>query len=335
MSIQVPVNFDNTTPAALSGYQNVVWQSDVNGNLSAYLPACTSSLGGAVPTPPNVTNEYLRGDGTFAQPHLTDDADVSISSPQNGQLLTYNSSLSQWQNQTSSSSPGAPYTGDIGHRWQWNPLPGTTFAGAVAFGITIWTSTGSVSNGDSSAGASPVGQLFTTSATAGNSAGMSYDAAQNDGPLSLASVASANFILKLSQTTNMRIWIGLANVAGTVASNMRTDTPGTSFAIAAFRYSTGAGDSKYQCVLGNGSAQTATPESTSSHVDSTSLHRFTIAYVAPNVVFYIDGVQVGSSSTDAPSSSTALIPFIWIDNDSNAVADAVKIYGLRGQWAQL
>lgn len=102
-----------------------------------------------------------------------------------------------------------------------------------------------------------------------------------------------------------------------------------------FRYSTNAGDSKYQCVTGNGTAQTVTPESTSSHVDSTTIHRFMIQYSAPNVIFYIDGVQVGSQSTDAPSSSTNLLPQIYIDNVATTNNQNFNIYGIRGQFAQL
>jgi hypothetical protein len=37
-------NFSNTLPAALTGGTNVLWQSDSNGNVSAYLP---TSTGGA------------------------------------------------------------------------------------------------------------------------------------------------------------------------------------------------------------------------------------------------------------------------------------------------
>ena len=37
-------NFNNTTPAAPAGNTNVIWQVDINGNVSAYVP--TSGGGG-------------------------------------------------------------------------------------------------------------------------------------------------------------------------------------------------------------------------------------------------------------------------------------------------
>lgn len=127
--------------------------------------------------------------------------------------------------------------------------------------------------------------------------------------LNLQSVARLRWSLMLEQTTNMRIWMGLATNAGIGFAN---DTLSSAFA--GFRYSTHAGDTKYQCVTNTGSAQTTTPESTSSHVDATTYHVFEIQYVAPNVLFFIDGVQVGSQSTNLPPSTTTIGFFASIDN---------------------
>jgi hypothetical protein len=38
----VALNFNGTTPAAPTGSTNVVWQNDVSGNVSAYLPTSSS-----------------------------------------------------------------------------------------------------------------------------------------------------------------------------------------------------------------------------------------------------------------------------------------------------
>jgi len=42
------VNFNDTTPAAPSGYINVKWQSDTSNNASAYLPVAASSVSASV-----------------------------------------------------------------------------------------------------------------------------------------------------------------------------------------------------------------------------------------------------------------------------------------------
>lgn len=63
------INLNGTTPAAPSGEVNVVFQNDSSSpiaNISAYMPVMTATVAGAVPTPPNSTSKFLRGDGTWA-----------------------------------------------------------------------------------------------------------------------------------------------------------------------------------------------------------------------------------------------------------------------------
>lgn len=331
----------STSPAAPSSYVNVTWQKMVSASqFSGYVPNALSLDSDTSISSP-ASGDILSWNASISkwankQPLLSADADVSISSPQDGQVLTYVAASSNWQNKTSGGGGASTNTQDLGMRFQWVPEPGATFGGSSSFGITAWASAGTVTNG-SVAGALASAITFTTSAVATNSAGMTVSGSTGNGPLSLATLQSIVFAVKLSQTTNMRIWIGIANIGGsgggTQLADFRSDTPGTSIALAMFRYSTAAGDSEYQCVTGSGSAQNAQPESTSSHVDATTVHKFMIQYSAPNVVFYIDNVQVGSQSLDAPSSSTNLFPQIWIDNVGTANAQAFNLYGVRGQWA--
>lgn len=63
-------------------------------------PIPVTKLGAGTPSSYN----FLRGDGTWAVPSsgsstLASDTDVSLSSPSDGQLLTYNSSTNKWTNQ--------------------------------------------------------------------------------------------------------------------------------------------------------------------------------------------------------------------------------------------
>jgi hypothetical protein len=67
------------------------------------------------------TTTYLRGDGTWEVPPgsggsttLAGDTDVSISSPSNGQVLTYNSGSSLWNNQTLPTAPVTSVAGRTG-----------------------------------------------------------------------------------------------------------------------------------------------------------------------------------------------------------------------------
>lgn len=65
------------------------------------------------------SSNYLRGDGTWAVPNsgsssLAADTDVSISSPSNNQVLTYNSGSSKWVNLVAPSAPVSSVFGRTG-----------------------------------------------------------------------------------------------------------------------------------------------------------------------------------------------------------------------------
>lgn len=60
-------NLSDSTPAAPSGKVNVKWQQSGSDG-SAYMPPMTSTVGGAVPTPPNDATKYLDGTGAFSTP---------------------------------------------------------------------------------------------------------------------------------------------------------------------------------------------------------------------------------------------------------------------------
>jgi hypothetical protein len=112
-----PKNFNGTTPAAPAGTKNVTFQADavstdpsVVRNVSAYLPAATATVAGAVPTPPNDVTKFLRGDGTWATAGaatLASDTDVTLTSPAANDGLVYNGS--KWVNKQINSAVGGGY----------------------------------------------------------------------------------------------------------------------------------------------------------------------------------------------------------------------------------
>ena len=147
------------------------------------------------------------------------------------------------------------------------------------------------------------------SSLAGSNAALT--SAINSSVTSFGPVGSFKWKARLSTTSNVRVWFGLAGNTGSTTTFV-TNTPAVSFV--GFRYSSG-GDSKYQCVTNNAGSQTTNPESGASHVD-TSFHIFEIKYDGTNAIFLIDDTQVGSQSANIPTN--VLEASWWIDNNSVA-----------------
>jgi hypothetical protein len=169
----------------------------------------------------------------------------------------------------------------------------------------------------------PQSVTMSTSTTAARTCGC------NDtiiGSRTLGILKSVKYAIRLQQTTNMRIWIGVSS--STTAATFQSDTPSANFC--GFRYSTAAGDTKYQCVTQTASgSSTKTAESTASHVD-TNAHIFELQFDGTNVVFLIDGVQVGSQSGNTPATSVALAHIVLLDNVGLGNNKAMDFFSLNG-----
>ncbi len=118
--LQVSLNADGTlqTAALTTAGGEVVSNK---GAVSGYAPLNGSSL---VPvtnlgTGTASSSNYLRGDGTWAvavagTSSLAGDSDVTLSSPTNNQVLTYNSGAGKWENATPTTASVASVFGRTG-----------------------------------------------------------------------------------------------------------------------------------------------------------------------------------------------------------------------------
>lgn len=169
----------------------------------------------------------------------------------------------------------------------------------------------------------PVGISYTSSSVATSSASAAAESvAANDTSLGNMSFFEAEVLLP--STASIRVWIGLSDtVTNSGVGNLRSDTPNGN--TVAFRYSTAAGDTKWQCVTSTSNVNfTANPQ-TGTNLD-TNRHTFRIAYDGTNALFYIDGTLVGTQNTNLPATSVLMNFFVVCDNVGAANAKAFNLY---------
>jgi hypothetical protein len=155
---------------------------------------------------------------------------------------------------------------------------------------------------------------FGTGAGAGNISGMFDTIAGSDNDMAWTPgiLGILEKQMKLGSTANIRVWIGAEDGVQSHGSNFwNSDTP--PFPTVAFRYSTAAGDTVWQCVVTDGTTQVTTPTTVA---PDTNIHKFQIQFTAPNFLFYIDGVLVGTVAvtTTTLSVSSTLNGFFTVDN---------------------
>jgi hypothetical protein len=110
----------------------------------------------------------------------------------------------------------------------------------------------------------------------------------------------------ITQITDTRFWCGFSDTAGTTAWG-GTDTPTGKFA--AFRFSSVATDTNYQCCTSDGSTQTTTDSGVAA---DTNGHAFAIEFAdgTPAVLFYIDSVLVATVTTNLPGNGVVMNYYI-------------------------
>lgn len=112
----------------------------------------------------------------------------------------------------------------------------------------------------------------------------------------------------LSRTLLTRNWVGFAPTADVQAAVLASNTPVTT--LLGFRYSTDlSADNHWKCYASpNGSAVTLVDTGV---VPDTAFHKFEIDMTAGVATFYIDGILVGTISTNVPSLSVPMTPVLY------------------------
>jgi hypothetical protein len=110
----------------------------------ADLPTMTATIGGAVPTPPNNTTTFLRGDGTFAAPAGSGDM-VLASAQTNSGAKTFLDATLLLRNVANTVSSKFTNTATVARTWTMKDADGTVAFTSDITGTNSGTNTGDVS----------------------------------------------------------------------------------------------------------------------------------------------------------------------------------------------
>jgi hypothetical protein len=114
--------------------------------------------------------------------------------------------------------------------------------------------------------------------------------ATDDSSFTLGILGVSEHRCLLGSTASVRYWIGFQQGATSGLNFWKSDTPAEP--TCAFRFSTAAGDTNWQCVVTDGTTQVSVDSGKAP--DTTTVHTYSIQFSTPNVLFYIDGTLVGT-----------------------------------------
>ena len=175
----------------------------------------------------------------------------------------------------------------------------------LLYGMSTGTSAGTTSSADDTAGAWIQCTQTTTASFSGRSnMGISYF------PDWGLTWVSRNKLY--STITNQRFWTGM--FSGTLANATDNDLPPSS-SMAAFRHSTNASDTNFQCVSSDGSGNYEVTDSGVAAVAGAD-HKFRIHFGTTTARFYIDDLLVAVHSTRVPASGANMG---WLTGVKNLV----------------
>jgi hypothetical protein len=220
---------------------------------------------------------------------------VAATAPSSGQVLTW--SGTQWEPQTPAGGGGgggmpALFT----QKMILFGLPGANSMSLLGLVLNV----DGTQSGIAATSTAPHRAIrYTSGSTSGNDAGLTAPAAQG--------VFRRNEVFRayagLGATTNVRFWVGLSGLPGL---EMGSETPNQHQA--AFRYSTAAGDTNFQCVtcVGGGSC-TVTNSGVAADANR---HLFEVAWTGTAFQFKIDNSLVCTHTTNLPASGQTYGPII-------------------------
>lgn len=167
--------------------------------------------------------------------------------------------------------------------------------------------------GDPQTAIDPPGNLLTTQGSVDNTPATAYDGSTT--PVgSTGTLGTAVFSCKFSSTLTQTRWIGFTDaLLGAPGTAMNTNTPAAN--VLGFIQSNTLSAPTHWFAVAQTDATHQTLVDTGIVADTTR-HAFAFVKSGGTVTFYIDGVQVGTISTNIPAGATKLAQFIYLMNHS-------------------
>ncbi len=260
---------------------------------------------------PDTAGGDLSGTLTNATVAKLQGRSVASTAPSNGQVLTWNGTSSQWEPQAPPSGGGMPAL--FTQKMLAFGLPGNTSMNFMGIHLNV-DGTQSLQAAASSVPHRAI--RYTSGATSGSDAGLTAPSAH--GVYRLGEVLRV--YAGMGSTVNVRFWVGLSGLPGL---EMGSDTPNLN--LAAFRYSTAAGDTNFQCVTCvGGGACTVTNSGVAADM---SRHLFEVGWTGTAYQFKIDGNTVCTNTTNLPGSGQTYGPVVRL-RTLEAVAKTLDIGGV-------
>jgi hypothetical protein len=245
---------------------------------------------------------------------LAGDTDVTITTPADGQLLSYNAASSKWENAAPPSGGASVPLGAV-HTFGVSQ-PGVLFS----FACSPVNSGGSIGGpyGSNPGCPGPPPYSFRLQAA---STYCSYSDQANQ--ITPATMAQIQFYAAMGQVAAFRSWLGFATSMG---STLAATDPATS--LIAFRFDTSV-DTDWQAYVGNGSAQTV---ASTAIVPDTNFHQWRIAQDGSGGWnYYIDDALVANIPASSPGMPTSTQLMAWVaEVDSDSIT--ANLYLNAMQW---
>ena len=262
-----------------------------------------------------------------ATPHITQSQfNTTLSKPLSGigayiptaGTLGFNQSVVTDSNgtlQTSGASPANNVPQPNTRVWGYDVANHTTAFTGLGFSITNATgSTPTAANFTVSNQNLPVIN-YASAATTGDSAGF----VEGQAALAISSNPTLQAWVNLPNSTDygggasgVRIWVGMGTAM--TANAPGSDTPAGNYV--AFRASTNASDTDWECVSATGSSS-QTVVSSGVTISTATAYTLAISATTSSVTYYIDGASVCTITTNIPAAGAVFLPYVQSTTLSN------------------